>query len=189
MAVYDLTPVEVPHVETKYRTIRTKIPVPESIPLFEALAASEPRSMAGQPPVVWHKAKDFTVYDKWGNRWIDWSSCVLVANAGHGRPEIREALKRIVDQELIASYVFVHEQRAELCVMLRALSPDPEGYRVFLLSTGSEATENAIKLARTYALEKYGPRRKYLVSFRNAFHGRTMGAQLAGGLDGQKKWI
>ncbi|MGZ5555905.1 MAG: aspartate aminotransferase family protein, partial [Candidatus Aminicenantales bacterium] len=115
MAVYDLTPVEVPHVETKYRTIRTKIPVPESIPLFEALAASEPRSMAGQPPVVWHKAKDFTVYDKWGNRWIDWSSCVLVANAGHGRPEIREALKRIVDQELIASYVFVHEQRAELC--------------------------------------------------------------------------
>jgi 4-aminobutyrate aminotransferase-like enzyme len=73
--------------------------------------------------------------------------------------------------------------------MLRSLSPDPETYRVFLLSTGSEATENAIKLARTYALEKYGPRRKVLVSFRNSFHGRTMGAQLAGGMDGQKKWI
>ncbi len=189
MAVYDLTPVEVPRVETKYRTIRTRIPVPESLPLFEALAASEPRSMAGQPPIVWHRAEDFTVYDTWGNRWIDWSSCVLIANAGHGRREIREALKRIVDQELLASYVFVHEQRAELCAMLRSISPDPETYRVFLLSTGSEATENAIKLARTYALEKYGPGRNRVVSFQNAFHGRTMGAQLAGGMAGQKKWL
>lgn len=189
MATYDLSPVDVPRVETKYRTIRTKIPVPESVPIFEGLAASEPRSMAGQPPVVWHRAEDFTVYDKWGNRWIDWSSCVLVANAGHGRPEIRNALKRIVDQGLVASYVFVHEQRAELCGMLRSIFPDPETYRVFLLSTGSEATENAIKLARTYALEKYGPRRKFLVSFQHAFHGRTMGAQLAGGMDAQKSWL
>lgn len=189
MATYDLTPVDVPPVETKYRTIRTKIPVPESIPIFKALSASEPRSMAGQPPIVWHKAEDFTVCDKWGNRWIDWSSCVLVANAGHGRPEIRDALKKIIDQGLIASYVFVHEQRVELCEMLRLISPDRETYRVFLLSTGSEATENAIKLARTYALEKYGPRRKYLVSFQHAFHGRTMGAQLAGGMDEQKRWL
>jgi 4-aminobutyrate aminotransferase/(S)-3-amino-2-methylpropionate transaminase len=189
MAVYDLTPVDVPRVETKFRTIRTKIPVPESLPIFAALAASEPRSMSGQPPVVWHRAEGFTVHDRWGNRWIDWSSCVLVANAGHGRPEIREALKRIVDQGLVASYVFVHEQRAELCGMLRTISPDPKTYRVFLLSTGSEATENAIKLARTYALEKHGPRRRCLVSFTNAFHGRTMGAQLAGGMDEQKKWL
>ena len=189
MAVYDLTPVDVPRVETKYRTIRTMIPVPESVPLFEKLAASEPRSMSGQPPVVWHRAEDFTVYDKWGNRWIDWSSCVLVANAGHGRPEIREALRRIVDQGLVASYVFVHEQREELCAMLRAISPDPPSTRVFLLSTGSEATENAIKLARTYALQKYGTRRKTIVSFRHAFHGRTMGAQLAGGMDEQKTWL
>jgi 4-aminobutyrate aminotransferase-like enzyme len=189
MAIYDLTPVDVPRVETRYRSIRTKIPVPESLPIFETLAASEPRSMSGQPPVVWYRAEGFTIHDKWGNRWIDWSSCVLVANAGHGRPEIGEALKRVIDQGLVASYVFVHEQRAELCGMLRSLSPDPEAYRVFLLSTGSEATENGIKLARTYALEKYGPRRKYLVSFQNAFHGRTMGAQLAGGMDRQKKWI
>lgn len=189
MAVYDLTPVDVPRVETGYRSIRTRIPVPESVPIFQALAASEPRSMAGQPPVVWHRAEGFTVYDRWGNRWIDWSSCVLVANAGHGRPEIREALSRIIAQGLVASYVFVHEQRAELCGMLRALSPDPERYRVFLLSTGSEATENAIKLARTYALEKHGPGRKVVVSFQNAFHGRTMGAQLAGGMDGQKAWL
>jgi 4-aminobutyrate aminotransferase/(S)-3-amino-2-methylpropionate transaminase len=189
MGGYDLTPRAVPRIETKYRTIKTKIPVPESVPIFEALRASEPQSMMGQPPVVWHKAEDFIVHDKWGNRWIDWSSCVLVANAGHGRPEIKEALRSILDQGLVASYAFVHEQRAELCGMLRSLAPDPEAYKVFLLSTGSEATENAIKLAKTYALEKYGPRRKYLVSYENAFHGRTMGAQLAGGMEKQKAWM
>ena len=189
MAGYDLTPVDVPRVETKYRTIKTKIPVPESIPIFEALLASEPQSMMGQPPVIWHKAEDFLIHDRWGNRWIDWSSCVLVANAGHGRPEIKEALKSILSQGLVASYVFVHEQRAELCGMLQSLAPNPETYKVFLLSTGSEATENCIKLAKTYALEKYGSRRKYLVSFQNAFHGRTMGAQLAGGMEKQKTWM
>jgi 4-aminobutyrate aminotransferase-like enzyme len=189
MAAYDLTPVEVPQVNTKYRTIKTKIPVPESMPVFETLKKSEPQSMMGQPPIVWHKADNFTVSDKWGNRWIDWSSCVLVANIGHGRKEVRDALKESIDQGLLSTYVFVHEKRAELTDLLRQLSPDPENYQVFLLSTGSEATENCIKLAKTYAVEKYGPRKKYFVSFNNAFHGRTMGSQLAGGMDKQKKWM
>jgi acetylornithine/succinyldiaminopimelate/putrescine aminotransferase len=73
--------------------------------------------------------------------------------------------------------------------MAAALAPRPDDYRVFLLSTGSEATENCIKLAKTYALEKYGPERKYIVSFQNAFHGRTLGAQLAGGISALKNWL
>jgi len=89
----------------------------------------------------------------------------------------------------LTSYVFVHEKRAELTEALRNISPDPEQYRVFLLTTGSEAIENSIKLAKTYALEKYGPERRLVVSFQNAFHGRTMGAQLAGGQPAGKKWI
>jgi 4-aminobutyrate aminotransferase-like enzyme len=189
MAVYDLTPVEVAKVETKYRTIKTKIPVPESLPIFESLAQSEPRSMMGQPPIVWDKAEDFIVRDPWGNRWIDWSSGVLITNAGHGRKEIRDALREVIDQGLLASYVFVHERRARLAQMLRELSPDPQKYRVFLMSTGSEATENCIKLSKTYGQEKYGPHKKYFVSFDYAFHGRTMGAQLAGGVEKQKQWM
>ena len=189
MAKYDLTPVEVPLVNTKYRTIKTKIPVPESLPIFEALKEAESQSMMGQPPIVWHKADNFTVEDKWGNRWLDWSSGVLITNAGHGRPEIKEALKKIIDQGLLTTYVFVHEQRAEFCKLLQSLAPDPENYRVFSLSTGSEATDNCVKLAKTYALKKYGPKKKYFVSFENAFHGRTMGAQLAGGMEKQKTWM
>jgi 4-aminobutyrate aminotransferase / (S)-3-amino-2-methylpropionate transaminase / 5-aminovalerate transaminase len=189
MAEYDLTPVHVPRIKTRYRTICTPIPVPESLPIFEELRRSEPRSMAGQPPIVWHKADNFTVSDKWGNRWIDWSSGVLIANAGHGRREIADAVKKLVNRRLLATYVFVHEDRATLTRMLREISPDPESYQAFLLSTGSEATENCIKLAKTYALQKYGPHKKYFVSFHNAFHGRTMGAQLAGGNERLKTWM
>ena len=90
---------------------------------------------------------------------------------------------------LLSTYVFVHEQRAELTRALQALAPDPPNYQVFLLTTGSEAIENAIKLARTYALEKHGEGKRIIVSFDNAFHGRTLGAQLAGGMPGLKKWI
>ena len=189
MPEYDRTPVTVPTVETKFRTIRTPLPVPESLPIFDRLEKTEPRSMRGQPPVVWDHAEDFTVYDRWGNRWIDWSSGVLIANAGHGRRPIREALKAVIDRGLLASYVFVHEKRGELAELLQSLSPDPANYQVFLLSTGSEATENAIKLAKTYAREKHGPQKRIIVSFQNAFHGRTMGAQLAGGMPRQKEWI
>jgi 4-aminobutyrate aminotransferase/(S)-3-amino-2-methylpropionate transaminase len=189
MATYDITPVAVPRVRTKYRTIQTKMPVPESLPILRSLRRSEPRSMAGQPPVIWHQAKDFTVRDRWGNRWIDWSSGVVMTNAGHGVREVREALLGKMRQNLLATYVFVHEDRVALTKELQRLSPDRKNYEVFLLSTGSEATENCIKLSKTYAIEKYGPRKKYLVSFVNAFHGRTMGAQLAGGIQRQKKWM
>ncbi len=189
MAEYDLTPVRVPKVRTRFRTIRTPIPVPQSLPLFRELARSEPRAMAGQPPIVWHKADDFTISDRWGNRWIDWSSGVLIANAGHGRRPIGRAIRKLVDRPLLATYVFPHEGRAVLTRMLREISPDPRRYQVFLLSTGSEAVENAIKLARTYALERHGRTRHVIVSFQNAFHGRTMGAQLAGGMERLKTWL
>ncbi len=189
MAKYNLEPVEVEKVNTKYRNIQTKLPVPESLPIFKALQESEPVSMMGQPPIIWDKAEDFQVSDKWGNKWLDWSSCVLVANAGHGVKEIREALIEEIDQGLLGTYVFIHEKRALLTKALQAISPDPENYHVFLLSTGSEATENCIKLARTYALEKHGPQKKYFLTFENAFHGRTLGAQLAGGIPALKTWI
>ena len=186
---YSLEPQAVPLVETEYRSIRTPLPVPESLETLRALRDSEPRSMGGQPPVVWHRAEGFQVEDRWGNRWIDWSSGVLVTNAGHGRKEIREAILDTLQTPLLTTYGFAYEKRAALTRALQGLSPDPQRYRVFLLTTGSEGIENSIKLSKTYALEKCGPRKKYIVSFTNAFHGRTLGAQLAGGQPKLKRWI
>ena len=63
MDLYQKNPVEVPKVDTKYRKIKTAIPVPESIPLIKQIEKYEPRSMQGQPPVIWDRAEGFQVYD------------------------------------------------------------------------------------------------------------------------------
>ena len=105
--------------------------------------------MTGQQPVGWAPAAGGTIADRWRNRWIDWSSGGLVTNAGHGHPRIVAALKEAVERPLLATYVFPHEGRARLTGMLSALAPQLERATVFLLSTGSEATENCIKLATT----------------------------------------
>jgi len=196
--LYSLEPRQVPRVETRHRRIVTPIPVPESLPILRALHDCEPVSMQGQPPVVWDRAEGFQVYDRWGNMWLDWSSGVLVANAGHGRKEIRDAVAAQARHGLLHSYCFANEPRARLVKRLGELAngavqriagePRP-AYKVFLLTTGSETTENAIKLARTYG-QKVGGRRKIgIVSFDRAFHGRTLGAQQIGGIPALKDWI
>ena len=188
MALYHRDPVAVEPVRTTYRCIQTALPVPESIPLLRRMEKYEPQSMLGQPPVVWDRAEGFRVYDKWGNVWLDWSSGVLITNAGHAHPDIVKALRDQLDGKLLATYVFYHEQRAELVELLAQTAPGGD-YKVFLLSTGSEATENTIKLARTYGVKKGGPEKRVIVGFTHAFHGRTLGAQMAGGFASGKSWI
>jgi len=188
MALYHRDPVAVEPVQTTYRRIKTALPVPESVALLRQMEKYEPQSMLGQPPVVWDRAEGFQVYDKWGNVWLDWSSGVLITNAAHAHPEIIKALREQLDAKLIATYVFYHERRAELVELLAQTAPKDD-YKVFLLSTGSEATENTIKLARTYGVKKGGQEKHVIVGFSNAFHGRTLGAQMAGGSVAGKSWI
>ena len=186
--VYSLEPREVPRVGTPYRHIVTKIPVPESIPILEMLHTNEPVSMQGQPPIVWDRGDGCQVHDRWGNMWLDWSSGVLVANAGHGRKEIIDAVVAQAKGGMLHSYCFANEPRARLVKKLVELAPDPLS-KVFLVTTGSETTENALKLARTYGQKVGGKKKIGMVSFERAFHGRTLGAQQIGGIPALKEWI
>ena len=61
--------------------------------------------------------------------------------------------------------------------------------KVFLLTTGSEAVECAIKLCRTHGVKVGGRSKNVIVSFDKAFHGRTLGSQQAGGIPALKEWI
>lgn len=188
MAQFELVPRKVPPVHTKHRRIVTEIPVPESIPVLERLRRYEPISMSGQPLVVWDRAEGVHVYDRWGNMWLDWSSGVLVANAGHSHPKICQAIVDQVRHGLTHNYCFPSEVRANAVEELAKVAP--EGLKkVFLLTTGAEACECAIKLARTWGLKVAGREKITLVTFDNAFHGRTLGAQMAGGIPSLKQWI
>ncbi len=182
---FPLIPKKVKKVETKYRKIITDIPVPESIPILEKLREYEPISMSGQPPIIWDKAIGINVYDKYGNMWLDFSSGVLVANAGHGNKFVIKEIKKQIEKPLLHNYCFPSEIRAELVEKIASLSPEPLK-KVFLLTTGAEAIECAIKLARTYGKSK---NKKVIISFEGAFHGRTLGAQMIGGIPNLKEWI
>lgn len=185
---FSITPQTVPHVETKHRRIVTPIPHPDSVPTLEKLRHNEPQSMRGQPPIVWERAEDIYIYDKYGNRWLDWSSGVLVTNAGHGIAEIRQAIIDQVNTGLLHNYCFPSEERAELTTLLAEVAPNGLD-KVFLLTTGSEATECALKLSRANGIRVGGREKIGIVGFERGFHGRTLGSQQAGGMAGQKSWI
>src|SRR5262245_3682107 len=185
---FDLTPRQTPRVETGLRKIVTDFPVPQSLPILQKLEEYEPIAMRGQPPVVWDRAEGFQVFDAWGNQWIDWSSGVLIANAGHGRREIADAIRRQASQLLLTNYCFPSEIRARLVERLASLLPEPLK-KIFLVTTGSETVECAIKLCRTHGAKSGGRNKNVIVSFDKAFHGRTLGSQQAGGIPGLKEWI
>jgi 4-aminobutyrate aminotransferase/(S)-3-amino-2-methylpropionate transaminase len=140
-----------------------------------------------QPAVLWDRAENFQVYDAFGNMWLDWTSGVLVANVGHANPKVKKAIIDTVQQDLLHTFAFPNAMREALCRRLVAKAPRPLD-KVYLFTTGSETTECAIKLARTYG-QTLNPDKIVIITFENAFHGRTLGAQMAGGIPSLKRWI
>lgn len=181
------TPKDVPLIETKYRKITTKIPNPESVAMLERAYKLESRSMHGQMPVVWDRADNFQVYDAQGNCWIDFTSTIFVANAGHGNPRIVEAVKKVLDKPLLHTYTYLSQERLDYLELLIEKTPK-QFEKVFMLSAGTEATECALKLMREQGIKK-GKRRGVVVCIEGNWHGRTLGAQMMGWNPAQKTWI
>lgn len=180
-------PVEVSKVNTKYRTINTKIPVPESIPILQRVYETESHSMHGQLPIIWDRAEGFQVYDSWGNKWLDFSSTIFVTNAGHGNKRIVEALRKVIDKPLLHTYTFTSPERFEYLDYLISNTP-AQFEKAFLLSAGTEATEAALKLMRLNGIKR-GKKKGGILCFEGNWHGRTMGAQMMGWNPAQKEWI
>lgn len=142
--------------------------------------------MHGQLPVVWDRAEDFQVWDKYGNCWIDFTSTIFVANAGHANPQVTNAIREMLDRKLLHSYTFATEIRAKFLKKLVEITP-AQFEKAFLLSAGTEATECALKLMRLYGGAS-GKRKGGIISFEGSMHGRTMGAQMLGGTPALREW-
>jgi 4-aminobutyrate aminotransferase/(S)-3-amino-2-methylpropionate transaminase len=184
---FNLTPVEVPRVETKYRRIVTTMPVPESLQILQTLDRCETTAMHGQLPVVWDRAEGFQVHDAWGNTWIDFTSTIFVTNAGHANPRIVKAVREQLDKPLLHTYTYASQVRADYLRYLIESTP-PQFEKAFLLSAGTEATECGLKLMRMHGW-KIGKRRPGIVAFEGNWHGRTLGAQMMSYNPAQKEWI
>jgi len=180
-------PIKVENIATKYRTIKTAIPVPESIPMLKKMYQIEAQAMHGQFPIVWDRADDFQIYDQWGNVWLDFTSTIFVANAGHGNKRILKALRKVLDKPLLHTYTYASIERIEYLEYL--INNTPKQFeKAFLLSAGTESTDAALKLMRLNG-QKHGKRKGGVICFNGAYHGRTMGAQMMTGNKQAKEWV
>lgn len=180
-------PTTVPQVKTKHRRIVTEIPAKKSMHVLKGLDQYEARAMHGQMPIVWDHAKGCQVFDAYGNMWIDFTSTIFVANAGHANPRIIRAIRKVLDQNLLHSYTFAHEIRLKFLKKLIEVTP-AFCEKAFLLSAGTEATECAMKLMRMHG-QLTDPQKIGIVSFKGSMHGRTMGAEMLKGNAATSGWI
>ena len=115
MAGYEFSrsPKSVPCVSTEFRSIQTPIPAPGTEQILNELDHYESRSMHGQFPLIWDKAEDFSVFDIAGNRWIDFTSTIFVANVGHSNPRVTAAIKATMETPIYSCYAYPNKVRAE----------------------------------------------------------------------------
>ena len=120
-------PKEVAKVSTAHRTICTKVPAEESLELFHDMEKYETYSNSGLPLVVWHHTEDgYKVCDPWGNKWIDFSSSILINNCGHGHQDLVDAIDRVIKKPMLSAYLFCTEERIEAAKELISVCPIPD---------------------------------------------------------------
>lgn len=153
---------------------KRQVPGPKSSELLELSRIYEPPCAVDQVPIVWDYADRVWVTDVDGNRYIDFTSGVLVTNVGHNHPGLVQAIQRQASR-LMNCYSFPTPERVTAAARLVKTFP-PNLNKVFFLSTGSEATEAAMRVARRYT------GKQEIIAFYGAFHGRTYGAMGVAGL-------
>jgi 4-aminobutyrate aminotransferase len=159
--------------------VKCPLPGPRSKELFDRWAKAEAQCAGYQARVCWDRAKGVVVTDVDGNRFIDWTSGVLVTNVGHSHPHLVEAVQAAA-AKLMNNYECLNEPRVAAAEKLVQILPSHLD-KCFFLSTGSEATEACIRIMKRQT-GKFE-----ILSFHGGFHGRTYAALSAGGLSGPKK--
>ncbi|WP_347312014.1 4-aminobutyrate--2-oxoglutarate transaminase [Defluviimonas sp. SAOS-178_SWC] len=122
------------------------------------------------------RAENAEIWDKEGNRYIDFASGIAVLNTGHRHPKVIAAVKDQIDHFTHTCHQVVpYENYVRLAERLNGMVPGKGEMKSIFVTTGAEAVENAIKIARA------ATGRQAVVAFTGAFHGRTfMGMALTG---------
>lgn len=131
--------------------------------------AAIPRGVGQSHEVFITRGENAEVWDVEGRRYIDFAGGIAVLNTGHRHPEIIAAVKDQLDHYTHTCFqVLAYEPYVELAERINALAPGNFDKKTFFLSSGAEAVENAIKIARAYT------KRSGVIAFTSGYHGRTM---------------
>ncbi len=144
--------------------------------------AAVARGVSMMHPVFIERADNALVWDGDGRRYIDFAGGIAVLNTGHRHRRVLEAVRAQLDKVTHTCFQITgYEPYIALCERLNALAPGPGPNKTLLMTTGAEAIENAIKIARA------STGRSAVISFAGGFHGRTMMAlALTGKVDPYK---
>lgn len=135
-----------------------------------------PRGVGTMLPVFTARAEGAELWDVEGKRYIDFAGGIAVLNTGHNHPKIKAAVAAQLDNFSHTCFqVTPYESYVALAEKLNALVPGPTPKQTMFVTTGAEAVENAVKIARQHT------GRSGVIAFNGAFHGRTlMGMALTG---------
>jgi 4-aminobutyrate aminotransferase/(S)-3-amino-2-methylpropionate transaminase len=137
--------------------------------LHRRRTSAVPRGVSNSLAVYVDHAKNAELWDVEGRRYIDFASGISVLNVGHLHPRVVAAVQQQMQQVAHACFqVTPYESYIALAERLNALAPGTTPKKSILFSTGAEAVENALKIAR------YHTRRAAVIAFSGAFHGRTL---------------
>jgi len=131
--------------------------------------AAVPRGVPTMLPVFAAKAENAEIWDVEGKRYIDFASGIAVVGTGHRHPKVVEAVKAQLDAfSHVCVQVTPYESYIALAEKLNERMPGPGPKKTIFVTTGAEAVENAVKIARA------ATGRPGIVAFAGGFHGRTM---------------
>src|SRR5213076_3570598 len=137
--------------------------------LAELRAKYTPRGISSSHPITADRAKGSELWDISGKRYIDFAGGIGVMNVGHAHPRVMQAVHEQLERASHTSFQVVHyESYLRLAERLCEVAPIGGARKAVFFSSGAEAIENAVKIARA------ATGREAVISFRGAFHGRTL---------------
>jgi len=143
--------------------------MPTNADLARRRAAAIPRGVGNSLQVYAERASNGEIWDVEGRRFIDFGSGIAVLNTGHLHPKVQGAVAAQLARLSHACFqVTPYENYVALAERLNDLAPGPGPWKTIFLTTGAEAVENAVKIAR------YHTGRPAVIAFGGGFHGRTL---------------
>ncbi|MGB3409435.1 MAG: 4-aminobutyrate--2-oxoglutarate transaminase [Jannaschia sp.] len=144
-------------------------PVTSNASLVARRDAAVARGVASAAPVYASYAENAELWDVEGNRYVDFAGGIAVLNTGHRHPKVVAAAKAQEDHYTHTSFqVIPYEPYVALAEKLNALAPGDHAKKSLLVTTGAEAVENAVKIARA------ATGRPGVIAFTGGYHGRTL---------------
>lgn len=137
--------------------------------LFARREAAIPRGVGQSHPIFISRAENAEIWDVEGRRFVDFAGGIAVLNTGHRHPAVIQAVKDQLDRYTHTCFqVVAYEPYVELAERINARAPGNFAKKTLFLTTGSEAVENAIKIARV------ATGRSGIICFSGGYHGRTL---------------